>query len=244
MIQDRLARIESADWHKPNRITPTLTVIIPTKDEAQTISRVIDEVRPFVDEILIVDGWSNDGTFEIASRQECVKVFRDDRRGKGSAMRQGLAQANGDIVVFMDADGSHVAHDIERLVEPIVKDEADMVIGCRMRGGSDEFAGSWTLFVRLWGNNMLTVLINMRHSVRLTDSQNGFRAARTALLRQLDLKENRHTLELEMILKALKTGCRVAQIPSHEYQRQYGSSKLSVREQLIPFAICLLRNIW
>ena len=118
------------------------------------------------------------------------------------------------------------------------------MIGCRMRGGSDEFAGTWTMFVRLWGNNFLTPVINTRFGTALTDSQNGFRAIRAAAVAQLGLRENRHSIELEMVLRALKRGLRVCQVPAHEYARKAGKSSLSVVRQTPTFLRCLLRNIW
>jgi glycosyltransferase involved in cell wall biosynthesis len=219
------------------------TVIIAARNEGDVVVDVARAARAYCDEVLIVDGHSTDGSPERL-RADGFTVLQDNRLGKGDAVRVGIAAATGDVLVTMDADGSHEAAQIRDLVAPIERGEADMVIGCRMRGGSDEFAGTWTMFVRLWGNNFLTQSINTRYGASLTDSQNGFRAIRTESARRLDLKEDKHTIELEMVLKALKHGFRVCQVPSHEYARRSGESSLSVVRQTPAFLSCLLRNIW
>lgn len=219
------------------------TVIIPSRNEGDVVVNLAAAVRAFSDEIIVVDGHSTDGS-PARLRAAGVTVIEDGGRGKGDAIRRGLDAATGDVVVTMDADGSHDPADIRSLVAPIASGEADIVIGCRMRGGSDEFAGTWTMFVRLWGNNILTQIINTVFCTSLTDSQNGFRAIRATAIGPLALKENRHSIELEMVLRALKLKLRVCQVPAHEYARTAGQSSLSVVQQTPTFLWCLLRNIW
>jgi len=219
------------------------SVIIPSRNEGDVVVEVASAARACCDEVIVVDGHSTDGSPERL-RAAGLTVIEDRGRGKGDAIRRGLEAASGDIVVTMDADGSHDPAEIQSLVAPIVAGEADMVIGCRMRGGSDEFAGTWTMFVRLWGNNFLTQVINTRYRTSLTDTQNGFRALRADAVARLRLTEDRHSIELEMVLHALKHGLRVRQVPAHEYARRVGQSSLSVVRQTPAFLWCLLRNIW
>jgi dolichol-phosphate mannosyltransferase len=218
------------------------TAIIAARNEGDVAVEVALAARAHCDEVLIVDGRSTDGS-PARLRALGFTVLEDRGRGKGDAVRIGIAAATGDVLVTMDADGSHEAAEIPRLVAPILAGDADLVIGCRMRGGSDEFAGTWTMFVRLWGNNVLTQIINMRHRTHLTDTQNGFRAVRAASLGRFALTEDRHTIELEMVLQALRHGLRVCQVPSHEHARRAGQSSLSVVGQTPAFLSCLLRNI-
>jgi hypothetical protein len=220
-----------------------ICVIIPAKNEGAVLADVTRRALGHCHQIIVVDGHSTDGSVD-ALEAERIRVIHDTGRGKGDALRCGIDASAGTILVTMDADGSHDPTLIDSLVQPIRAGVADMVIGCRMRGGSDEFAGTWAMFVRLWGNNFLTQLINARFGTRLTDTQNGFRAARADLLRSLDLRENKHTIELEMVLKVLKRGGRIVQVPAHEYARRAGESSLSVVRQAPHFAACLLRNIW
>jgi glycosyltransferase involved in cell wall biosynthesis len=219
------------------------SVVIPSRNEGESVVDLVQAVRACCDDVIVVDGHSTDGTPDRL-RALGVAVIQDGGLGKGDAIRRGLAAATGDVVVTMDADGSHSPADLRSLTAPIESGEADLVIGCRMRGGSDEFAGTWTMFVRLWGNNFLTQVINTRFGTALTDTQNGFRALRASAVRQLALTENKHSIELEMVLRALKLGLRVRQVPAHEYARRAGESSLSVIRQAPVFLWCLLSNIW
>lgn len=220
-----------------------VSVVIPAKNEGDVVVEIATRALRAGCEVVVVDGHSSDGSVEKL-RTAGITVIQDRGRGKGDALRCGLAACTGRIIVTMDADGSHDPDTIGALVAPIESGDADMVIGCRMRGGSDEFSGTWTMFVRLWGNNFLTQLVNLRFGTGLTDSQNGFRAARADLLKALVLREDKHTIELEMVMKMLRRGGRVAQVPAHEYARRVGESTLSVVGQTPNFIACLLRNIW
>jgi dolichol-phosphate mannosyltransferase len=202
-------------------------VVIPAKDEEGIIGAVVDAVRPFADEVLVVDGHSTDRTPAIAAAHG-ARVILDGRMGKGEALRLAVAEAVMDIIVFIDADGSHEPTDIPALVGPIKAGRADLVIASRGKGGSDELHGTLEQFVRYVGSQLIMLAINYRWSVRLTDSQNGFRAVDRRVALRLGLRSNLSTIEQEMLMRALKMGYRVAEIPSHEYERRWGVSKISV----------------
>lgn len=205
-----------------------LSVIIPTKNEVQTLSEVIRGCRKYSDELIVVDGNSTDGTRELAQSLD-ARIYLDNGLGKGDAIRVGFKHVTGDIVVLIDADGSHDPDDIPKLVQPILDGAADHVTGSRMRGGSDELHGDIEKFIRMIGSNIITMGINYRFNVLLTDSQNGFRALKSELVRKLDLKENITTIEQEMIIKTLRLGYRMAEVPAHEYERQAGRSHICLR---------------
>lgn len=202
-----------------------ISVVIPALNEAATIREVIREVRPFAGEILVIDGGSRDGTRELAAG-EGAAVARDDGRGKGAAIRLAAGRATREIVVFIDADGSHDARDIPALVRPILDDRADHVSASRLLGGSSELHGGFDEFLRLAGSAFITACLNWRCRVRLSESQNGFRAIRRATLARLALRSNSTTIEQEMIARTLKQGGRMAEIPSHEYPRRAGRSHI------------------
>ena len=159
-----------------------ISIVIPAKNEAKTIEEVIVGCRNHADEIIVVDGHSRDGTSQIAESLD-AKVLFDNGRGKGDAIRVATDAVSGDIVVFIDADGSHDPADIPRLIDPILKDEADHVSGSRLFGGSSELHGSFNECFRLMGSSLITACINWRFKVCLSESQNGFRAIKTDLLR-------------------------------------------------------------
>jgi dolichol-phosphate mannosyltransferase len=220
-----------------------VTVVIPTKDEEGIVGEIVDGVKPYGDEILVVDGHSRDRTREIASARG-ARVILDSGRGKGAAVRLAIREATGDVVVFIDADGSHDPQDIPRLIAAIKAGESDLVIGSRGKGGSDELHGTIDQFVRYIGSQLIMLAINYRWDVRLTDCQNGFRAIRRDVGIKLGLTSNHATIEQEMLMKALKQGYRCSEIPSHEYERRWGDSKLVIARIWFVFVWSFLRNIF
>lgn len=204
---------------------PNVTIIIPTKNEAGGIASVVQDVKRYANEVLVVDGHSTDGTADLA-RQAGARVVLDNRRGKGAGLRLGIAEARGEILVFIDADGSHDPASIPSLLAPILQGHADLVIGSRHRGGSDEWRGDLDNYLRSIGGGIITIAINYRWNVRITDALNGFRAIRTATAAALDLTADDFDIEQQMVTRCLRKGFRVTEVASHEYLRKWGHSKL------------------
>ncbi len=204
-----------------------VTLVIPTKNEAATLQAVLESSMSYADETIVVDGGSSDGSKEIATAFG-ARVLVDSGDGKGAGLRLAIEEAGEDTMVFMDADGSHDPGDIPRLVAALQDRDLDLVIGSRIRGGSDEWSGSFGRFVRMMGSHMILIAINYRWGIRLTDCQNGFRAIRTDVARRLGLKEKGFAIEQEMVMRCLIHGCRVGEIGCHEYERRGGASKLNL----------------
>ncbi|MFA5801378.1 MAG: glycosyltransferase family 2 protein [Thermoleophilia bacterium] len=219
-----------------------VTVAIVARNEEATVENVIRSVLPTCGEALLIDGNSTDRTREIAESLG-VAVHRDAGRGKGDGIRKAIEVASGDVIVFIDADGSHDPNDIPALASPIITGKADLVIGSRWTGGSDELGGDISKFIRSTGSHMITLAINYRWGVRLTDSQNGFRAISTKAARGITMTENIFTIEQEMIMQCLKNGYRVSEVSSHEYRRQAGTSQIAVWKVAPRFAWCLVKNL-
>ena len=206
-----------------------ISIVIPAKNEEKSIKKIILQCQKYGDEVIVIDGHSQDKTRKIA--ENCgAKIYLDHKKGKGDAIRTAIKKVTGDIIVFIDADGSHNPKDIPKLIAPIIKNKYDHVTASRGLGGSDELHGNFSKFIRMTGSEIITLGINYRFNVRLTDSQNGFRAIKTKVARKLNLKENITTIEQEMIIKTLKLGYRIGEIPSHEYERTTGKSKVRVRK--------------
>ena len=221
-----------------------VTAIIPARNEERSIAEIIERTRPFCDEVLVVDGHSTDRTAEIAlGYGPGVRVVKDNKKGKGDAVRVGAFAAHYDTVVYLDADGSHDPADIPALVAPIQKGDADLVIGSRGKGGSDELHGDVEKLLRMVGSDLILIGINMRFKQHLTDSQNGFRAIRTDVIRALDLKENITTIEQEMTMRALKLGFRISEVPTHEYSRKYGESTIKLRKVWFRYIYSFLKHL-
>ena len=218
-------------------------VVIPTLDEAQTIESVIASARPFCAQVLVVDSDSGDGTTELA-RRAGAQVLEAPFRGKGRAMRLALNHVTLPITVFIDADGSHDARDIPALVLPIQAGRAEMVVASRWEGGSDELHGDMNKWLRRNGSRLLTAIVNVRFNSRLSDIQNGFRALRTDIGRDLGLRESGFTIEQEMVMKFLAGGFRVRSVPSHEYARRGGEAKLNLGRVWLRFGLVVLAHVF
>jgi dolichol-phosphate mannosyltransferase len=210
-----------------HHVATDVSAVIAAKQEAPSICDVVERTSRYATEVICVVGRSTDGTAELAAKSGAL-VLADGGRGKGEAIRRAVARVRTPITVFIDADGSHDPEDIPMLVGPIVADEADHVTASRLRGGSSELHGGFDEFFRLAGSSFITACINWRFDCRLSDSQNGFRAIRTSVLRQLDLRENLTTIEQEMIIKTMRRGFRMAEVPRHEHPRTHGVSHIHI----------------
>lgn len=218
------------------------TLIICAKNEEKTIGKVIDESKKFVYEIIAIDGHSTDKTKKVIKNKKVIYLL-DRGKGKGDAIRQAAKKASGEILVFIDADGSHAVCDIPKLVNPILLNKADLVIASRILGGSDEKGSSLEQIIRSIGSYIITSIINLRFQVRLTDSQNGFRAIKKSVFDRLNLKEDIFTIEQEMVIKALKNKYLIVEIPSHEKARKFDKSKIKLSTMSWRYLWSLLSNI-
>ena len=219
-----------------------LTIVIAAKDEGRTIGPIVAACARLAAEVIVVDGHSTDDTVS-AARAAGARVVEDGGRGKGDAIRTAIPLVTRPITVFLDADGSHDPGDVPLVVQPIRDGSADHVSASRLIGGSSELHGGFDEFFRLAGNAFITACINRRFHVRLSDSQNGFRAIRTEVLRTLGLSENLTTIEQEMIMKTLRRGYRVSEVPSHERRRAYGRSHVHVARVWPRYVYVLIRDL-
>jgi dolichol-phosphate mannosyltransferase len=221
-----------------------LCVVIPAKNEGESIAEIINGCKQYTDKIIVSDGNSIDKTRDIAKNLN-AKVIIDTGKGKGCGIRASIEHVSDqDIVVFIDADGSHDPNDIPKLIKPIQDGKADHVTGSRLLGGSSELHGGFDEFMRLTGSSFIAFCISHRFKLRLSDSQNGFRAIRGAVLKDLDLKENITTIEQEMIIKTLKKNYKMAEVPTHEYKRKYGESSIKIRKVFFRYVYSLIKYLY
>lgn len=224
-------------------VRTAVCAVIAAKQEGRSIGDIVQRARAYACDVIVVVGASTDGTADRAAENGATVLF-DGGLGKGEAMRRAIAHVRTPITVFLDADGSHDPEDIPLLVEPILTDRADHVTASRLRGGSSELHGGFDEFLRLTGSSFITACINWRFKCRLSDSQNGFRAVRTDVLKQLDLEEDTTTIEQEMIIKTLRHGFRMAEVPSHEHARIHGVSHISVWRSAPRYAWSLVKYLF
>lgn len=219
-----------------------VAVVILARNEERTIREAVTDATPYAHSVVVMDGRSTDTTVAEAERAGAT-VYADPGLGKGSAIRMAIQIVDADILVFMDADGSHDPRDIPQLVLPVVHDETDLCVGSRFSGGSDELSISFSQLIRTIGNISMNIAINKRWSVELSDTLNGFRAVRREAAAQVGLRENRHTIEQELVMRMLRYGFRAKNVPTHEYPRRFGESHINIWKEWHKFVWCVVRNI-
>lgn len=203
----------------------TLSVVIPTLNEAENIEHVLRQLRRF-DDIVLVDGMSTDGTIECARRvRPDVRVIQRAPRGKGDALRAGFAAATGDVIVIMDADGSMDAGEVE-VFTAMIAVGFDLVKGSRMAcgGGSHDLTT-----IRMVGNAALCKLANTLFHTHWTDLCYGYLAFRRDCLDRMALTADGFEIESQILGHAAVAGMRIAEVPSVEMPRLAGVSHLNAR---------------
>lgn len=203
-----------------------ISVILPTKNEEEAIREIVEKCRKVgVGEIIVVDN-SSDRTPEIAEALGC-RVIRGVE-GYGNAYLEGLKHVNGDIVVMMDADGSYDPLEIPKLIEPILKGEAEVVLGSRFKGRILPKAMPW--HHRHIGNPFLTKLTNFLFRTNFSDVHCGFRAIKRDEIAKLDLKCPGMEFATEFVIKAVTSGLKISEKPITYYPRKGGSKLRSFRD--------------
>ena len=200
-----------------------VSVVIPTLNEAANLPHVLERLPDFVDEVVLVDGGSSDGTVDVAqSLRPDIRIVQQTRRGKGNAIACGFEACTGDIVVMLDADGSTDAGEIPRFVEALMEG-ADMAKGSRFTsgGGSADITP-----LRRAGNRFLCALVNVLFGTRYSDLCYGFNAFRRASLGRLRLDCDGFEIESLINIRTAKAGLRVVEVPSYELNRLHGESNL------------------
>jgi glycosyltransferase involved in cell wall biosynthesis len=204
---------------------PAVTVLVAAHNEAPVIGEVVrDSLRatPSV-EVVVVDDGSTDGTERAASDAGARVLRLPTKGGKGSAVRRGLSEVRGEVVVLIAGDGQDDPLEIPRLLEAL-RPGVDLVVGSRFIGRFEP--GAITPINHL-GNRFLTGVINGLFSVRLTDTQAGFKAVRAESLRGLNLSADRFDIEVDLLLRILRAGGRVVEVPVRRAPRQHGASRLN-----------------
>jgi glycosyltransferase involved in cell wall biosynthesis len=202
---------------------PTVSLVIPVRNEARNIAWVLEQIADDVDEIVLVDGNSTDATLITARRyRPDIKVVPQDGPGKGSALRTGFLAAAGDIIVMMDADGSMAPKEIRHYLH-FLANGYDFVKGSRFIGGGGSL--DITRFRRL-GNRFLLTVFNALYHADLTDLCYGYCAFHRRYLEVLALTATGFDIEAEMTVRAMQAGLRIAEVPSLELPRRSGKSNL------------------
>ena len=200
-----------------------VSVIIPTLNEAGNILEAlitIDKELAYPKEIIVVDGDSTDGTKEIVKDTNC-RLIVEPRRGYGIALRIGMKQAKGDVVVMVDGDGTYEVKHINMLLDKMIKNDAELCLATRMYDPNKAMG-----LMNFVGNKVITFCFNMLYKQNLSDSQSGFRAISHSAIEKVDLSEDDMAFATEMLVKFAKKGFKMVEIPTVYKARKYGKTKL------------------
>ncbi len=206
-----------------------VSVVIPCYNEKATIEKIVEAVRSAAigsREIIVVDDCSQDGTRTVLEQKVSQLVdriiYHQVNRGKGAALRSGFAAATGDIILVQDADLEYSPEDYPALLEPLLSDKADAVLGSRFMGGRPHRV---LFFWHMVGNKFLTLLSNMFTNLNLTDVLTGSKAFKTAVIKPIQIEEDGFAVEPEIVAKVAKLGCRIFEVGISYYGRSYEEGK-------------------
>lgn len=216
----RLQRIED----------PMLSVVVPAYNEAATIEAALRQLRqvPLRLEVIAVDDASTDGTGAVLDRlagegEGLVQrvIHHATNRGKGAALRSGIAAATGQVIVAQDADLEYDPAELPRLLGPIKDGRADAVYGSRFQGGPRRVLFFWHSV----GNRLLTLFSNMFTNLNLTDMETCYKLVRADVLKRLPLTAERFGIEVELTARLVQAGARIWELPISYSGRTYAEGK-------------------
>ena len=206
-----------------------VSVIIPCYNEVGTIESIIDSVLSNISsesEVIIVDDYSSDGTrkflAENVTSDQVQVLFHNKNQGKGAALRTGIAAASKDIVLIQDADLEYDPRDYPTLLDPILRDKADVVYGSRFHGSQPHRV---LYFWHSVGNGFLTLLSNMFTNINPTDMETCYKVFRREIIQSIEIEENRFGFEPEVTAKIAKMKCRIYEVGIGYYGRTYVEGK-------------------
>lgn len=193
--------------------SPVVSIVIPALNEGKTIRKVIRDLKSssiYNTEIIVVDGHSYDGTQEIV-KEENAEFVSEPRVGYGRAIKTGIDHAKGDIVVIIDADDTYEARAIDKVVKPLLENEADVCLATRL--GGTLIPGSMPR-MNLFGNRIFTSIYNVIYNQKVTDTQTGFRALTKKTIDSLDLYSDGMGLATVFLTEAAKRDFRITETPT------------------------------
>ena len=219
-----------------------LSIIIPVYNEEKTVGVIINKVKnlelPIEKEIIVVDDGSKDKSYEIAKKIKGIRLLRHEKnKGKGAAVKTGLKNARGDIVIIQDADLELDPEQIPKIIQPIIEKKADVVYGSRELEGDGKKRSPLFYF----GGKFVTFLTNLLYKTRLTDEPCGYKAFRTEILKSIKIDSDRFEWEPEVTAKIAKRKIMIYEVPVSSTSRSTEEGKKLKRRDGLKAVLTLLK---
>lgn len=219
-----------------------LSVIIPVYNEEKTVKEIVDKVKnlelSIEKEIIVIDDGSKDKSWDVIKRLKGVKKIKHEKnRGKGAAIKTGLKEARGDIVLIQDADLELDPIQIPSLISPILENKAEVVYGSRNVNGKD--AKRDILF--FIGGHLITLITNVLYGTELTDEPCGYKVFRRNILKSINIRNDRFEWEPEVTAKISKKGVKIVEVPVNANSRSIKEGKKLRRRDGVKAALTLIK---